>query len=273
MGNYVSKKQLAEIFERTMSREFEILAILNVAKFMTTDQLRRQFFAKIPNELSAKRAANRTMKKLEEEKLIAKLPRRIGGYVRENYGGSAPSVWKLTEVGYKILRLKHTELPPSRKHRIEGKPLFLEHDLGISEVATKFCELEISKKISQLGMEFEPKCWRGFMNAGEPVSLKPDLYARFVNGGYEESYFLEIDLATEPIQRIFAKCQTYVSYFNTGIEEKTTGLTPYIVWIVPDEKRRDAMEKLFREKMPETSVLFQVIMEQELKTLVAGEEK
>ena len=273
MGNYISKGRLVEIFERMTKRELEILALLNEAKFMTTEQIRRWFFAKNENELSAKRAANRTMKKLEDAKLIAKLPRRIGGYFRENYGGSAPSVWKLTEMGYKILRMKHAELPVSRKHRIEGKPLFLEHDLGVMDAATNFRELEFSRKIAQLKLEFEPKCWRGFMNSGEPVSLKPDLYVRLINAGYEESYFLEIDRATEPIQRIFSKCQTYVSYFNSGIEEKATGLTPYIIWLVPDEKRRSAMEKLFREKIPEASVLFQVILEQELKTLVAGEEK
>lgn len=271
--NYISKGRLADIYERTTKREFDILVLLNDAKFMTTDQARRWFFAKNLNELSAKRAVNRTMKKLETEKLIAKLPRRIGGYVKENYGGSAISVWKLTETGYKLLRLKNPKLPASRRHRIEGKPLFLEHDLGVMGVATAFREMEYSRKISQLKMEFEPKCWRGFINAGESVVLKPDLYARFVNGGYEESYFLEIDLATEPIQRIFAKCQTYVSYFNSGIEEKTTGLTPYIVWIVPDDKREEQIMKLFREKMPEASVLFQVIVKEELKTLVVGEEK
>ena len=271
MANYMSKKQLTEIFEQLTNREIEILTLLTVAKWMTTDQIRRQFFSKIPNELSAKRAASRTLKKLEEAKLIAKLPRRIGGYVKENYGGSAPSVWRLTERGYKLLRLKHTGWSPSRKHRIAGKPLFLEHDLGISETATQFRELEKAQEITQLEISWEPTCWRSFMNAGEPVTLKPDLYVRFVNGGYEESYFLEIDRATEPMQRIFEKCQSYVSYFNTGIEEKTTGLTPYIVWLVPDEKRRTEMEKLFREKMPEASVLFQVIMEKELTTLIVGE--
>ena len=140
-------------------------------------------------------------------------------------------------------------------------------------MATVLRELEISRKITQLALSWEPNCWRGFLNAGESVNLKPDLYVRLVNGGEDEAYFLEIDCGTEPIQRIFAKCQIYVSYFNSGIEEKTTGLTPYIVWLVPDEKRRDAMEKLFREKMPDASLLFQVILGNELKTLIAGEEK
>jgi hypothetical protein len=273
MTNYISKHKLAEIFAKTTAREFQILELLNFAKFMTTDQLCRQFFAKMSNELSAKRATNRTLKKLEAEKLVAKLPRRVGGYVRESYGGSAASVWWLSETGYKILRMKHTQWLPSRKRVLEKSPLFLTHDLMIAEIATRFCEMETSRKISQLKIEWEPRAWRSFMNGGESVCLKPDLFATFVNAGYEESYFLEIDRATENVQRIFAKCQTYVAYFNTGVEEKTRGLTPYIVWLVPDEKRAEQILKMLREKLPEASVLFQVIVEKELETLIVGEEK
>ena len=40
-----------------------------------------------------------------------------------------------------------------------------------------------------------------------------------------------------------------------------------------DDKREEQIMKLFREKMPEASVLFQVIVKEELKTLVVGEEK
>ena len=272
MSKYVSKKQVHIIYQGLLERELKILKLLNEAKFLTTDMIRRQFFTGFPTELAAKRASNRMIKKLELAGLIVKLPRRIGGYVKETYGGSAPSVWRLTEVGYKVLRQKHTGLPPSRKHRIEGKPLFLEHQLGISEVATKLRELAIRGKISQLTFDFEPKSWRYFRNAGEVVILKPDLYAWLMNGGFEESYFLEIDRGTESPGRIFAKCQIYVSYFNTGIEEKRSGITPYIVWLVPDEKRCAQILNLLREKMPEASILFQVVIENDLVPLIIGTE-
>lgn len=270
MSKYISKKQAHDIFQGLTERELKMLKLLNEAKFLTTDMIRRQFFNGYQTELAAKRATNRMTKKLELAGMIGKLPRRIGGYVKETYGGSAPSVWRLTEAGYKILRLKHTGLPPSRKHRTEGKPLFLEHQLGISEIATKLRELVIGGKISQLTIDFEPKCWRDFRNAGEFSILKPDLYAWLMNGGFEESYFLEIDRGTESPGRILAKCQIYVSYFNTGIEEKRSGITPYIVWLVPDEKRCAQILNLLREKMPEASILFQVVIENDLVPLIIG---
>lgn len=273
MTTYVSKKQLNTLFQATTEREFKILEVLNVAKFMTTDQLKRQLFTGLKTDLAAKRATNRVSRKLENEGLIAKLPRRVGGFYREKNGGSSESVWYLTDVGYKVLRLKKPKLPPGRKRPPAPNVLFLEHQLMITEVATYFREMELSQKIEQLNFEFEPNCWRGFLNAGEPVSLKPDLFAKLVNTGYDEAYFIEVDRATESVQKIFKKCQTYVSYFNTGIEEKTTGLTPYIVWVVPNHKRQEQIEKMLREKLPEVSVLFTVIMAEELKMLILGEEK
>lgn len=273
MGKYVSKKQLENIFQLTTEREFKILELLNISKFMTTEQLRRQFFTALKTELSAKRATNRLLRKLENEQLIAKLPRRIGGFYQETHGGSSISIWRLTDAGYKILRMKKPTLPPVRKRPPAPNLFFLEHGLMISEAATCLRELEIFRKIEGLKIEFEPNCWRGFLNAGESVSLKPDLYARFVTGGYEEGYFIEVDRATESVQKVLAKCQTYVSYFNTGIEEKTTGLTPYIVWLVPDDKREEQLSKMLRDKLPEASILFQVIVAGELNQLIVGEEE
>lgn len=273
MTTYVSKKQLNTLFQATTEREFKILEFLHFAKFSTTTQLNRQFFAELKTDLAAKRAANRVSRKLENEGLIAKLPRRVGGFYREKNGGSSESVWYLTDAGYKVLRLKKPKLPPGRKRPPAPNVLFLEHQLMISETATQLCEMEHSGKIVHLEIAWEPRCWRSFLNGGEPVSLKPDLYAKFTNSGYDGAYFIELDRATESVQKIFKKCQTYVSYFNTGIEEKTTGLTPYIVWVVPNHKRQEQIEKMLREKLPEVSVLFTVIMAEELKMLILGEEK
>lgn len=83
---------------------------------------------------------------------------------------------------------------------------------------------------------------------------------------------MEIDRGTESPRRILAKCQIYVSYFNTGIEEKRSGITPYIVWLVPDEKRCAQILNLLREKMPEASILFQVVIENDLVPLIIGTE-
>ncbi|SQB22510.1 Uncharacterised protein [Streptococcus dysgalactiae] len=103
----------------------------------------------------------------------------------------------------------------------------LEHTLGITQVYVELKKLERLGKIELETFSFEPVSHRSFAKFTQNVALKPDAYAKLVVGNEEEfSFFLELDKDTESLNRIVNQCKKYIQYFNTGIEQRETGIFP-----------------------------------------------
>lgn len=66
---------------------------------------------------------------------------------------------------------------------------------------------------------------------------------RDADGDYEEHTFLEIDLGTEHVPRIQAKCRMYAAYAATGVHQAEHGLFPQVVWLSSDPGRRNVLRK------------------------------
>ena len=76
---------------------------------------------------------------------------------------------------------------------------------------------------------------------------KPDAYLELVNHDYEDHYFLEIDRSTESLARIVNTCKKYIEYYRSGIEQRQKEVFPYVLWVVPDDKRKLAISKRFKK--------------------------
>lgn len=209
------------------------LAVLDdVASFraMTGDQLRRLHFDHHHGEGSAAgalRSCQRTLRRLVDLGLLATLARRVGG-VRS---GSAGLTYVVGYHGQRLLR------PDRRARTPEGLgDRYVAHTLAVAEAAVGLRELVRRGAVDDLLVEVEPICWREFTAGRKTATLKPDLFVTVGAGDLEARWFVEVDLATESLVRVRAKCQTYLDYYATGIETDLHGVFPKVA----DHARRTA---------------------------------
>ncbi len=87
---------------------------------------------------------------------------------------------------------------------------------------------------------------------------------------YRDHYFIEIDCDTETVARVVDKCERYIHYGRSGAEQKQTGVFPHVVWIVPDEKRKNSVVRHLRTQFPRGPDLFIVILPDELEALIVS---
>lgn len=265
----ITKSELRRLSALLASREIEIVQTISRVKFITANQLQRIFFIQNPNPATNLRACNRLVNKLKKYGLITNLEQRIGG----KRAGSGSTIWTITSAGFQLLRLDEiSSIRGTRKKLYEPKILFLEHTLAVTEIYTRLKELDQSKRLELLEIQHEPRCWRTFSLKGNATYLKPDLFTRFaLNDQYEEFYFLELDQATESPSRVVRKCKFYISYYNSGVEQRQNGIFPYVLWIAINNKRQEQLTRYIHEYLPKAEMLFRVITIDEFETLICGD--
>lgn len=229
------------IADQLSDRDQQVLTSLEEFRLLNTRQIQRLHFADHASELAAARAAARAMQRLQSIGVVAALERRVGGVRR----GSASYVWQLAAAGERYLRAIQGQA--HRRRFTEPGTLFVTHTLAVNDIAVAL--LEAGRDLDCFAVEAlttEPKNWRSFLGrGGETRWLKPDLTAVTVladeEGEYEEHAFLEIDLGTEHLPRIQAKCRVYADYLATGAYQAEHGLFPTVVWLSGDQSRRTAL--------------------------------
>ena len=77
-----------------------------------------------------------------------------------------------------------------------------------------------------------------------------------------------MDLGTESLSQILDKCNMYLRYYYTGIEQKATGMFPLVVWIVKDADRKNGIKEYIREKLNGQPKMFLVITPDELEKMI-----
>jgi hypothetical protein len=221
-------------------RDKAVLLSAQQCRFLTTGQIQRLHFIEPPTSAAKIRATNRTLTKLHAAGLLSRLLRRIGG-VR---AGSSAAIWRVSAAGQRFLcRDMPQEFP--RKRLAVPTTAFLQHSIAVAEL---FVRLKATANLQSV--QFEPECWRG--------QLKPDLYAITTSDGFADYYFFEVDRDTEAPSRVITKCRRYVDYYRTGAEQRQSGVFPLVVWVVPDEKRKNTLEQYIAAELGNFKALFQV---------------
>jgi hypothetical protein len=258
MADNITRKRLKQIAKTLDGRDREMLQSVYRFRCLTTGQLRRLHFRESATLTAATRATNRATARLRKLFLIDCMERRIGG-VR---AGSSSFVWGLTEAGF---RLFETRRKPARKRFFEPSAKFTAHTVAVAEIYVRLTEMP---DVEVEAVAAEPECHRQYAGiGGAPVKLKPDLYAVTLWGEYEDHWFFELDLATEAVSRIIRKCKRYLEYYRNGGEQRANGVFPYVAYIVPNEKRKEAVVRRMREELVNTGI-FLVVTPGELRALV-----
>jgi len=300
----IGRSKLEQIAREISDRDVEILKSTRDYRYLTTDQLRRLYFRDSISDIAALRSANRILAKLKGLDLLRPLTRRIGG-VR---AGSASFIWALSSTGARLLDMQECAENPKRKRFREPRPSFLEHTLAVAELSIRLMEmgfLEKSKLVADISceprstqkistvqtmdfttstasptspeasitlihQELEPHCWRTYTGIGGAVkTLKPDLYTITSAGDYEDYTFWEVDLSTEAPSQVVRKCEQYIAYRRSGLEQANDDdVFPSVVWLVPTEKRKDSLKRHVAEIRGGNTSIFTVITMDELYALV-----
>lgn len=263
---YIGCRQLEQIRDKLIDRDIEILTSLVRYRLLTTRQICRLHFYNKRTQNVAMRSCNRALAKLNNLRLIDPFERRIGG-VR---AGSGSYVWQLSSVGNRLLRITvNTDCLPKRRRAYEPSRTFLKHTLAVAEICLCLSEAERHGSFIVSDLQREPDCWRVYNGAGGGIMrLKPDLGLVTISGEFEDYWFLEIDLATEPPSRVIRTCLNYEAYRRSGIEQKKFGVFPAVIWIVPTEGRKSAVQARLDEDSRISPGLFFVILPNELEQLI-----
>lgn len=259
-----TRTQLLAIEKQLSARDHSVLETIQKYRFLTSDQIARMFFSDCANKISQGRQQQLLMKRLREHGLADALERQVGGYG----GGSAVSVWYLTETGHRLLTLNSAD-PYHRKRFLEPSAATMNHTLAIAECAIQIMNsCRYSADLDLEAIDTEPSCWRRFKDGDRVNYLKPDLFAITNYDNYEDRWFIEMDLGTESATQIIEKCNIYLRYFYTGIEQKETGMFPLVVWIVKDAGRKESLKQYIQASLKAQPKMFLVITPDELEKML-----
>lgn len=260
----LTRQQLEEIEARLSARDHAVLQAIRKYRFLTSTQIGRLYITDCSTKTSQTRQQNLLLQRLGGHGLIRPLERRVGGYG----GGSTVQVWHLTEAGQRLLVLHDPGAQP-RKRFSEPSALFLHHTLAIAECAVQLiCLCRDSEDLSLELVDAEPSCWRKYRDDNRTCYLKPDLFAVTSYDGYEDRWFIEMDLGSESVTQILEKCNGYLRYYYTGLEQKATEMFPLVVWIVKDSQRKENLKACIRENLQGHPKMFLVITPDELEKML-----
>ena len=172
----------------------------------------------------------------------------------------------------KLALRKALHRPQRFKNKYEPTAHHLEHTLAVTQAYVFLKLLEEAGKIQLERFDFEPTCHRTYATfSGKKIFLKPDAFSQLVLGEYEDSYFCEIDMATESLNRVVNQCKKYIAYYQTGIEQREQdGVFPLVLWIVPHDKRKEVISKKIESELNNFQPMFQVVTLEEFSEWIGG---
>lgn len=220
--------------QQLSARDRTIIEYVGQFRQLTAGQLRTLVFA----ERASPTPCDRALKRLVERACLARLARLVGG----DRGGSAQYVYQLGRAGWKLLG-RHGDYWAPRAVNL--------HALAVADCAVALRKAERAKALVLNDFVTEPQCHR---QVGD-VLLTPDAYVELVHRGQTLTSWLEVDRGTEHLDKIQDKCERYWKAFTSGQWE---GVFPYVLFVVSDERRAFAIQRVFRAGPAGAQRLFSV---------------
>jgi hypothetical protein len=240
--NGVGFARMLEIGASLDEPERDVVEVLSRLRLMSHGQLAALLDDGRGRSTATKaRAARRTLRRLTELRVLARLQRRIGGL----RAGSAGFVYYLGPVGQRLISYWQGQGLVRGRFRPEPGSRYVRHRLAVSELYVQALLAARAGELDLLAFEAEPDCWRTFTGGlVADVTLKPDAYLRLGLGAYEESAFVEVDLATESRSVLAAKTRAYVDYFNASLEQAQRGVFPRVLLLTTTEARKAVLVEI-----------------------------
>src|SRR5437588_12844028 len=151
MSAYLGRRGLAHLRERLSERDLDVIRSVAEHRFLTTRQVEALHFADHVSQLAGARVCRRVLARLTDERLLARLERRVGG-VR---AGSASYVYALGPVGGRLI-------DGQRRRITEPSPTFLMHTLAVAQTHVELVQASRRAQLELLSVDVEPRCWRHY---------------------------------------------------------------------------------------------------------------
>lgn len=245
----VTTHQLERLSSELTGTDRALIALLAKLHLATGNQLTRAVWpAASP---ATARSARRSLKRLVEWRVLARLDRRVGGLGR----GSSSYTYALDVAGQRLLRLEGS---PRRPH-LPGPPMW-RHALMVTEVYVRVLESLAGTDRRLVEWEGEPTSWRDFSGPyGDLVRLKPDGFLRIDGPKFADYYWLEADTGTQSRSVLRAKLHAYRRHASSGLEQLGhDGVYPQIVFVTRTPARQSVIVDIFGELPTEAWRLFAV---------------
>jgi hypothetical protein len=230
----VTATYLADLATQLSVRDHAILRDLARVRVLTGNQLELLHFHDLASA-NRDRARRRVLNRLIAWRVVTTLSRRVGG-VR---AGSAGLVYSLDTAGQRVLRLLDEEELPVRRPWTPGN-LFLAHALAVAELYVGLREAERAGHLELSTFLAEPASWQRTASLG---TLKPDAYTLVAYGDVEDTWWIEVDRATESPATLRRKLSLYLLAATAGVTGPHDVL-PRVLVTVPDEQRLEGVREI-----------------------------
>ncbi|MFN2471122.1 MAG: replication-relaxation family protein [Gaiellaceae bacterium] len=260
MSAYLGRRGFEQLRRQLSERDLAVIHSVQEHRFLTARQIEELHFADHATELAGARVCRRVLARLNKERLLIRLSRRLGG-VR---AGSSSFVYAVGTVGSRLLDHGRRFTEPSA--------LFLDHTLAVAEAHLQLIRAARVGALELVRVEIEPVCWRRYIRpSGASEIVRPDLYVVTGWGDVEECcWALEIDRGTESPAALTRKCRAYETYWRSGREQEARGTFPLVVWVALDEGRERQIKRIIGAVRNLKRELFRVTSDEGLAGLLAG---
>jgi hypothetical protein len=250
----VRLSHVEHIAQRLSTRDRQIMDTVHRLRLATGNQLERLHFADL-SPASRGRTRRRVLNRLVSWRVLATLPRRVGG-VR---AGSTGLIYHLDTAGNWLMRHQTAGTGTTAPRRTTGpSPKLATHTLAISELYVQLAEHARTGAFRIAAFETEPACWWPNTAGGQ---LKPDAHTLLTTDRYQDCWWIEIDLATETLPRIKKKLLSYLDFAHQG-GTGPTGVLPRILITTPTAQRCTAVTVLITALPPPADQLFHAVLHQ-----------
>jgi hypothetical protein len=248
----VRLSHVEHIAERLSPRDTQIINTVHRLRLATGAQLDRLHFADLADSCRG-RVRRRVLHRLASWRVLATLPRRVGG-VR---AGSTGLIYSLDTVGAWLMRL-HAATTGHNAPRRPTQPGtgFTSHTLAVSELYVHLVERARTGAFQVATFQTEPACWWPDDLGGQ---LKPDAHTLLAANGYQDCWWIEVDQATETLPRLKKKLQNYLDFHRRG-GIGPAGVLPRVLITTPTAQRCTAITDLIAGLPPPADQLFRAVL-------------
>lgn len=218
------------------SRDQAVVELVGKFRQLTAGHLRVLAF----DELASQTPLDRTLRRLVDGKYLMRLHRLVGG----TQGGSAQYVYQLGRQGWRLLERAGEYWAPRAVNL---------HALAVADCLVNLKIAEKRGALEVVCFTAEPAC---HVKVGG-ILLTPDAFVELKLAGSREQLisWLEVDRGTERLNTIQEKCERY---WKASISGQWDGFFPFVLFVVPDEQRQRAIERMVKAGPTGARELFSV---------------
>lgn len=249
-----------ELRQKLTPTHLAIIEMLAIVRAATSKQIERLHFTR-GTSISRTRICNLTLRRLHDLGVLARWRRPNGGVG----GGSDPYYYVLDRAGQMMGR-------PDKTYYWRQPDLtaqFIQHRLAVTELYITCHETNLDG-VALEKFEPEPQCWRQLPGYGRHM-LKPDAHIELSTEKILYSWFIEVDMGTERLERIKEKLQLYHRYYMTGREQsRHKNVFPKVLFMVLDLDRKKRIEAVVKRQPQHAQRLFQVELQSSSYQVLVG---